>query len=204
LDSYKSEEGATIKAFPINEARSIVISQMPDRTGIGISWGAGMVNVSYCLFGLPIYEFSLVGSGDWIDMESARVTGNLEKTDGRDKPKALVAKAKEKVNLGGPLPETNLEKAIYINYQILIENVAKGIAEGFRQNEQKARADKPMPIVMAGGTSMPEGFLDMFKKVFADQKMPFEVGEVKRAEEPLYAIAEGCLIAAELHEDGNA
>ena len=203
LDSYKSAEGATIKAFPINEARALVISQIPDRTGIGISWGAGMVNVSYCLFGLPIYEFSLVGSGDWIDMESARVTGNLEKVDGRDRPKALVAKAKEKINLGGKLPDTNLEKAIYINYQILIENVAKGIADGFRQNEQKARADRPMPIVVAGGTSMPEGFLNMFKGVFANQKMPFEVGEVKRAEEPLYAIAEGCLIAAEMHEDGS-
>ena len=203
LDSYKSSEGATIKAFPINEARAVVISQIPDRTGIGISWGAGMVNVSYCIFGLPIYEFSIVGSGDWIDMESARVTGNLEKVDGRDKPKALVAKAKEKVNLGGGLPNTNLEKAIYINYQILIENVARGIAEGFRQNEQKARADKPMPIVMAGGTSMPEGFLDMFKNIFSTQKMPFEIGEVKRTAEPLYAIAEGCLIAAEMHDDGN-
>lgn len=203
LDSYKSSEGSTIKAYPINEARAIVISQIPDRTGIGISWGAGMVNVSYCLFGLPIYEFSLVGSGDWIDMESARVTGNLEKVDGKDKPKVLVAKAKEKVNLGGKLPDTNLEKAIYINYQILIENVAKGIADGFRLNEQKARADKPMPIVMAGGTSMPDGFLNMFKGVFAIQKMPFEVGEVKRCDEPLYAIAEGCLIAAEMHEDGN-
>lgn len=202
LDSYKTAEGVSVKAFPINEARAIVISQIPDKTGIGISFGAGMVNISYCLYGMSIYEFSIVGSGDWIDMESARVTGNLEKMDGgKEKPKVLVSKAKEKVNLGAALPETNLDKAIYINYQILIENVAKGIANGFHQNEQKARAGKPMPIVVAGGTSMPEGFLEMFKKVMADQKMPFEIGEVTRAAEPLYAIAEGCLVAAELHED---
>ena len=202
LDSYKTGEGSTIKAFPINEARALVISQIPDRSGVGISFGAGMVNVSYCIYGMPIYEFSIVGSGDWVDQESARVTGNLEKVEGgREKAKVLVTKAKEKINLGGALPATNLEKAIYINYQILIENVAKGVADGFRMNESKARSERPMPIVCAGGTSMPEGFLDLFKKVLADQKMPFEVGEVTRAAQPLYAIAEGCLIAAEMHED---
>lgn len=200
LDNVKTE-GRTLQAFPINEARALVISQIPDKTGIGISFGAGMVNISYCLYGMSIYEFSIVGSGDWIDMESARVTGNLEKVDGgMMKPKVLVSKAKEKVNLGGVMPETNLEKAIFINYQILIENVAKGISDGFRQNEQKARSEKPMPIIVAGGTSMPEGFLDLFKKVFASQKMPFQIGDVTRAAEPLYAIAEGCLVAAEMHE----
>jgi hypothetical protein len=202
LDSYKSSEGATVKAYPVNEARAIVISQIPDRTGIGISFGAGMVNIAYCLYGMSIYEFSIVGSGDWIDMEAARVTGNLETVDGgQQKPKVLVTKAKEKINLSGPLPDTNLEKAIYINYQILIENVAQAIAKGFRQNEQKARAEKPMPIVIAGGTSMPDGFPDFFKKVWAGQKMPFEVGEVTRCKEPLYAVAEGCLVACEMHED---
>lgn len=201
LDSYKSSEGSTIRAFPINEARALAISQFADRTGIGISCGAGMVNVSYCLYGMPIYEFSLVGSGDWIDTESARVTGNLEKIDGRERPKVLVTKAKEKINLGGGLPNTNLEKAIYINYQILIENIAKGIVDGFKQNESKARAERPMPIVVAGGTSMPDGFLEFFKKIFIEQKMPFEIGEVTRAAEPLYAIAEGCVMVAEAHED---
>lgn len=208
LDSYKSSEGVDVKAFPINEARAIVISQIPDKTGIGISFGAGMVNVSYCLYGMSIYEFSIVGSGDWIDIESARVTGNLDDIGGgKHRPKVLVTKAKEKINLGSGLPEMNLEKAIYINYQILIENVARSVADGFRKNEQRARAGRPMPIVVAGGTSMPDGFLDMFKKVLSEQKMPFDIGDVTRAPEPLYAIAEGCLMAAELHEDstvGNA
>lgn len=200
LDSYKSSTGASVKAFPINEARALLLSEIPDKTGVAISFGAGMVNVSYCIFGMPIYEFSIVGSGDWVDLESARVTNNLEKIDGVDKPRVLVTKAKEKIDLNGPLPDTNLEKAIYINYQILIENVVKAIADGFKQNESKARSEKAMPIVIAGGTSMPNGFIEMFNKCLANQKMPFEVGEVKRAAEPLYAIAAGCLLASEMHE----
>jgi hypothetical protein len=200
LDSYKSQTGASIKAFPINEARALLISEIPDKTGVAISCGAGMLNVSYCIFGMPIYEFSIVGSGDWIDIESARVTNNLEKVDGVEKPRVLVSKAKESIDLTKGLPDTNLEKAIYINYQIMIENVVKGIVDGFKQNESKAKSNKPMPIVIAGGTSMPNGFVEMFKKCIDVLKVPFEIGNVYRAEEPLYAIASGCLLASEMHE----
>jgi len=202
IDSYKSKDGHRVTGLPINEARAIVLSQIPDHTGIGISFGAGMVNVSYCMFGLPIYEFSIVGSGDWVDMETARLTGNLEEDDlGVERPKALVTQAKESIDLGGPMPATNLDRAIFVNYEILIENVAKGIASGFRKHENAARAAKPMPVVCAGGTSSPKGFIEMFKQVFEKQQMPFEIGEITRADDPLYAVAEGCLIACEMHED---
>jgi hypothetical protein len=202
IGGYKTEKGATVTAFPINEARAIVLSSIEGSTGIGISFGAGMVNVSYCLYGLPVYEFSLVGSGDWIDLEAARVTGNIERgDDGKDHSKVLVTKAKEKIDLGKGVPTDNLDRAIYINYELLIEKVAKGIIEGFRRNEQKARAPNPMPIVCAGGTSSPDGFIELFKKVFAKQNMPFEVGEITRAQKPLYAVAAGCLVAATMHEN---
>lgn len=201
VNNYKTEKGALVTALPVNEARAIVLSQLADGTGIGISFGAGMVNVSYCLYGLPVYEFSLVGAGDWIDTEAGRATGNLERgDDGKDHAKVLVTKAKEQINLGKDLPTNNLDRAIYINYELLIEKVAKGIAEGFRRNEQKARAPMPMPIVCAGGTSSPEGFIELFKKVFAKQNMPFEIGEITRAPKPLFAVAAGCLVAATMHE----
>ena len=201
IHNHKTEKGALVLAHPINEARAIVLSSIPDHTGIGISFGAGMVNVSYCLYGLPVYEFSIVGSGDWIDNEAGRVTSNIERgDDGRDHAKVLVTKAKEKLNLGAGVPFDNLDRAIYINYELLIERVAKGIIEGFKKNEQKARAPSPMPIVCAGGTSSPEGFIELFKSVFSKQGMPFEIGEITRAPKPLFAVAAGCLVAATMHE----
>lgn len=195
----KVETKAKLIAHPINEARALVFSEFKDKTGIGISWGAGMVNVSFCLFGLPVYEFSIVGSGDWIDYESARAAGLLEEVDHVKRPKALVAKVKEDTDLSS-VPSDNLQRAIYLNYQILIERVAKAIVDGFRNNEKQARAQRPMPIVLAGGTSMPNGFLEMFKGVFAKSEIPFEVGEIRRSSNPLFAVAEGCLIASEAHE----
>lgn len=195
----KIETNAKLIACPINEARALVFSEFKDKTGIGISWGAGMVNVSFCLFGLPVYEFSVVGSGDWIDYESAKAVGLLEEVDHVKRPKALVAKTKEDVDLS-KVPNDNLQRAIYLNYQILIERVAKAIVDGFKNNEKQARAQRPMPVVLAGGTSMPNGFLEMFKSVFNSVEIPFEVGEVRRSNNPLFAVAEGCLIASEAHE----
>ncbi len=201
IDGHKKvEPNVKLDAYPINEARALAMSQFSDKTGIAISFGAGMVNVSFCLYGMPVYEFSIVGSGDWVDYQSARATGLLEDINGVKRPKALVAKTKENIDLGAE-PKDNLERAIILNYEILIENVAKAVVSGFKNNEKQARASRPMPIVCAGGTSMPAGFIDLFEKVFASSEMPFEVGEIRRAEAPLYSVAEGCLVAAEAHEN---
>lgn len=196
IDKYSESHKHKIDAHPINEARAIVLSQSDTKTAIGISFGAGMVNVSYCLFGLPVYEFSIVGSGDWIDYQSAKVTGNLED----DRPKVLVTRAKEGLDLTKGAPEEALERAIYYHYTILLERVAKAIAAGFRDNEKKARAPAPMPVICAGGTSSPNGFIELFKEVFSKTEMPFEIGEITKAKDPLYSVAEGCMIAAEMHE----
>jgi actin-like ATPase involved in cell morphogenesis len=177
--------------FPINEARAIVISRSSDRSAIGISMGAGMVNVCYCLYGVPVYEFSIVGAGDWIDKESSRATN--------ESPTAIARiKESEEMRLDKGMPPDFVKKAIYINYMILIEKVARGIAEGFRKNESKAKAPKPMPIIVAGGTAAIGGFIELFKEVFAKQDMPFAVGEITLADRPLFAVAEGCLIASEM------
>jgi actin-like ATPase involved in cell morphogenesis len=45
--AYKSKAGHTVKAYPINEALAIVYAELAEKmyTGIGISFGGGMVNV---------------------------------------------------------------------------------------------------------------------------------------------------------------
>ncbi len=201
LDGYQSSSGKKIKAFPINEARALVFSQIPSKTGIGVSCGAGMVNVSYCLLGMPVYEFSIVGSGDWIDVESARATGNLDVVEGVERPKALVTDAKEGIDLTKGMPSDPLLRAIYIHYQLLVERISNGIIKGFMENQNKAKAPMPMPIIVAGGTAMPPGFINMFRDTFKKQEMPFEIGEIRSSKEPLYAVSEGCLTVSELHEE---
>jgi hypothetical protein len=198
----KVADGAQLYAIAFNEARALVFEQFPDKTGIGISFGAGMVNVCYCLFGMPVYEFSIVGSGDWIDYQAAKATGMTETVEGVTRPKALVAKTKEEVDLEVP-PPGNLERAIVLNYEILLERVANAISQGFKDNEKQARASRPMPIVCAGGTSSPNGFIEFFSNVFEKQDMPFEVGEIVRADNPLHTVAKGCLVAAKAQDEND-
>ena len=52
-----------------------LIAMIQAYTGIGISFGAGMVNLCFSMFGNPVFTFSIVNSGDWIDRQAAKATG---------------------------------------------------------------------------------------------------------------------------------
>lgn len=202
MNGYQSKSGKKLTGHHINEAHALVLSSLPAPTGIGISWGAGMVNVCYCLFGLPVYSFSFVGSGDWIDIESARQFGfDPNKPDGDYKhTPTSISRIKEEVSLK-EMPSDPTKRAIYICYTILMDKVIDGIIKGFRDNEDKARVSNAIPIVVAGGTSSPDGFTELFKEQLTKKNPPFDIGEITRSEKPLYAVAEGCLRAAQLHEE---
>ena len=105
---------------------------------------------------MPIYEFSLVGAGDWITSQSSDATGedNLE----------YLNRVKEGMKLSITPPDDHIERAIWINTGLLIKKITAGIVNGFNNNEKQARAAKPMPVVIAGGTASPKGFLELFNR----------------------------------------
>ncbi len=75
--SYRSENGYRLDPRPINEALALVYAELGNKnwTGIGVSAGAGMVNVCYAIYGAPIFSFSIVNSGDWIDKMASKAIG---------------------------------------------------------------------------------------------------------------------------------
>ena len=149
--------------------------------------GAGMVNVCFAIFGAPVFQFSLVNSGDWIDKMSAKATG--EST-------TFINKENTKVDLVGE-PKSLVERAIQTQYRIMIENTVQGIKKGLEANNKKARMDQPVDVIVAGGTASAKGFDVLFAKVLKEANLPMEIGEVIRPEDPLFSVARGCLIAAE-------
>lgn len=188
--AYKSETGYTVDARPINEGMALVYAEMKEKmfTGIGVSCGAGMVNVAFSLFGAPVFTFALVNSGDWIDKQAAHATGETI---------AFINKSKTKIDLNKE-PTSLVERAIMTQYQLMIEKTVAGIKKGLEGNKDKnAKLDAPVDFVIAGGTSSPPGFDKMFEKLIREAKLPIEVGKVVRPADPLYAVARGCLIAAE-------
>jgi len=200
VEGYSGE--SRINAFHINEARCLILEE-PGQA-IGISWGAGTVTVHAGVFGMPIFEFSVVGSGDFVDLEAAKRFGYdpLRPDANSSETPTSICRRKEGMSLR-KMPDDNVGRAIYVMYEILIENVVKNIIRGFNENKDKFRFDQPIPVINAGGSSIPDGFLDLVSKEFGKYKDEFTIplGEIRHVKDPLLAVSRGCLIAAELHKE---
>ncbi len=202
LENYESKVKKTVNN--IKESHAIVLDMSQDATGIGISWGAGTVTVSYVKYGMEVYSFCWVGAGDWIDTQVAMRHGydpELSKTRkkvAKETP-TTVSRRKMEVDLTpGKEPEDRLGMDIVLHYDVLISKVIEGIVTGFQEHEAEARIEEGVNIFMAGGTSSPRGFSQRVIKKLEETDLPFTVGEVKRSSQPLYCVADGLLKAAEM------
>lgn len=79
----------------------------------------------------------------------------------------------------------------------MIEHTVAGIKKGFADITKTVRTDAPIDVVIAGGTSSPFGFAQIFKDTIAQADLPIKIGEIIKPNTPLYSVARGCLIAAE-------
>lgn len=188
--AYRSDEGWTVDARPINEGMALVYAEMADKnyTGIGISCGAGMVNVAFSMFGTEIFKFAIVNSGDWIDQQAAKATS---------KDITFINREKMKIDLSQD-PQGIVDRAIKTQYELMIERTVTGINKGLQGKVGKdIRIEDPVHIIVAGGTASPPGFVELFKKVLSASPLPIQIADIVRPADPLYSVARGCLIAAE-------
>jgi len=176
----------------VNEAMAIIYSECAKEkfSGIAISFGAGMANVAISYKGVEALTFSTARAGDWIDKEAAASLGMVANR---------VTSVKEKyMQLTGEVQVQNKKtkrvlEALYYYHKALIEYTVKKIIKEFDEKVDVEIAE-PIPIVISGGTSMPKGFVEMFRDVIAGYELPFEISEVRCAQNPLTAVANGLLI----------
>lgn len=187
--SYESEDGYKVDARPINEALAIIYAELAQKayTGIGISCGGGQVNVCYAMYGNPVFQFSIVNSGDWIDKQAAKATGESI---------AFINKEKEKIDLL-KAPVNLVERAINTQYRLMIEKTVTGIKNGFVNAKNSVKTKEPINVVVAGGTACATGFDTIFKECLLEAKVGIDIGAVTRPKDALYSVAKGCLLASE-------
>jgi hypothetical protein len=193
LEKYKQGD-KVIKAFPINEALCVVYSELSaskNKSGLGISFGGGQCNICLSSYGMPLVQFALVNSGDWIDQNSAEATG--EKI-------SYVNEYKKNIDISQE-PKNAIERALHFNYEIMIENSLKGIVDGLKKAGSKAQFNEPIDIAIAGGTAKISGFLPFFQKTLERNKLPLPIGEIKVSKDPIAAVCKGALLAAQAHQD---
>lgn len=176
-------------AIAINEGLAVVFAELESEnfTGIGISCGGGMCNVALSFLSIPSILFSIAKGGDFIDQAVGTVVNEHATRVKMMKEESLdLSKA----------PKDKLEKALHIYYQDLVEELVGSLRRAISRAEKLPKADRPLPIVLAGGTAKPKGFREMFERTLRAEPMPIEVSEVKLAADPLTATARGALIAA--------
>lgn len=189
FNAYKSEEGFKVKPYPINEGLALIYSELKDKnyTGIAISFGGGMCNLCFAVYGVPVFKFALVDSGDWLDKMAAKSCGESPAFINREKMKVSLLKS----------PTNLAQRAIITQYKLLIESVISNIKKGLSDSDKKARLDEPIDIVIAGGTSIIDGFDVVFKEVLKQADLPINVGNIIKPKDPLLSVSKGCLLAAE-------
>lgn len=149
--------------------------------------GGGMVNVCYSIFGVPAFQFAITNSGDWIDQQASKVTGESI---------AYINKEKNKLNLLEDSTDL-VQRAIKAQYQIMIQKTAQEIKKGLESLGNKHKSHGAIDIVVSGGTSSPNGFEKLFGDALKAVNVPIEIGEIIKPTDTLYSVARGCLLAAE-------
>jgi hypothetical protein len=173
---------------PINEGLAVIFSELAEEnfTGLALSFGGGMVNVCLANLSVPIMTFSVARGGDWIDKQAARVI---------NEPVSVVTAWKESyLDLDKKENLSRIEQALSIYYDILLDYVVNHLKTGLEKSAN--HLEKPLTVIVSGGTAKPSGFLKRFQAALQRSKLPFGFGEVRLASQPLRSVTKGALIAA--------
>jgi hypothetical protein len=178
----------------VNEAMAIIYSECAKEkfSGIGISFGAGMANCAIAYKGIEALKFSTARAGDWVDKQTAESLGMVANRVTNLKERHL-----DLTDLSASYMKNKRQrevmKALYHFHEALINYTVKKIIKEFDEKVD-LEIDDSIPIIVSGGSSLPKGFLQLFKSVLNKYELPFDVSEIRRARNPLTAVANGLLV----------
>jgi len=182
-------------AIPLNEGMAVIYDCNPvmrldagdvELTGFGVSMGGGMFNVAGAYKGLPVCEFSITKSGDYIDQQSSVATGV---------PVSKVTKIKEtRLDLNKVDYDDRVLTALSIYYDEAISRALANIRGELAKSDRDFEG--PCEIVVAGGTALIPGVTERFKPAVEKAQLPFEVLNVRLSNNPFYSVAQGLCMRA--------
>ena len=174
---------------PIAEGLAVVFGELADSnfSGIGISCGSGLCNVCLAVLSVPVISFSMPKAGDFIDSQTALVTGDLAVR--------MRVQKEQGFTLNG-LTGNRVYDALTVYYREMLVNLAQTLRNHISSAQRLPKIEQSIPLVLSGGTAMPKGFLDHFVKVLAANELPVKLSEVRVSPDPLNSTARGALMAA--------
>jgi hypothetical protein len=137
---------------------------------------------------VPVISFSIPRAGDFIDAQAALVTGDVAN-------RTRVHKEQAAFSLHG-MNGDRVNNALSVYYDEVIEGLVKSLKENISAAQKLPRLTQAIPLVLAGGTVIPEGFQERFRTALQSNELPVKLSEVRVSTEPLNATARGALMAA--------
>lgn len=178
------------QTFTASESTAMAYSECANTqfTGLCLSFGHGMTNASLVFKAVETLKFSVSRGGSWLDEQTAKVTG---------KTASQICAIKEKgLDLLNPVGKE--QQALTVYYKHLIKYVVHNFIQKFKQVSNNIALPDEIPCVVAGGTSMPKGFIELVKQAVNQEKgFPFPVSDVIHAKDPLNSISRGLLVMAQ-------
>jgi hypothetical protein len=187
IEQTTADFGFTVST--INEGLAVVYSELADSnyTGIGVSCGGGMCNVCLAYLSVPVISFSIPQAGDFIDTSAAAATGEVA-------TRIRMFKERDFHFNGGP--GNRIEHSLTVYYDEMIRQLVEAMDRAFSDIHALPKLDRPVPLVLSGGSALAKGFRDRFEKAFKAIRFPVPVSEVLLAADPLNATAKGALVSA--------
>jgi len=185
----------------INEGQALAFSELADEelTGCVCSLGSGMSNIAIVNLADLVCKFAVAKGGDYIDETTALALGfDANNPKASEVTPNLVTFVKEQgVDIINVDTSDRIKMGIAAHYKALIKYVVNNLVNELKTKRSAVKFMKPIPVVLAGGTSLAVGFVEMFSKelLLRKSELPFEIKEIRHSSNPLNSVCHGCLLA---------
>ena len=177
------------EARSISEGLAVVYGELESSnyTGIGISCGGGLCNVCLAYLSVPVFNFSISKGGDFIDMGVAAE---------RHEPATRIRTIKEEsFHFNGHFTN-KIQQSLATYYEDMMQSLVAALKDAFASVQNMPKLNRPIPLVLAGGSVLAPGFRDRFEKIVRDDELPVAISEIRAAASPMHSTARGALVAA--------
>jgi len=187
LTTMLNEMGYQSRSIP--EGLAVVYGEMESSnyTGIGVSCGGGLCNVCLSYLSVPVFSFSIPKAGDYIDSSVANLRGE---------PATRIRTIKEQTFHFNGHFTSKVHQALGTYYEDMIQALVASIKDAFATSQSMPVLNRPIPLVISGGSVLAPGFLDRFEKVLRATELPVGISEVRLGSSPQHSTARGALVAA--------
>ncbi|MGD9246717.1 MAG: hypothetical protein PVI60_02095 [Desulfobacteraceae bacterium] len=170
----------------VNEGLAVIVSETDTQnaTALGISVGGGMCNICFAYMCMPMISYGIQKGGDYID---ERVAYALNETATHIK-----LTKEQSLDLSTP-PKSRIDTALHIYYDDLFSTLARSLEKVLGSSDKTCRLPGSLPLIISGGTMLPKGSLEKFKKAMKPIRLPIKISNIVLASNPAEATMRGAM-----------